>query len=237
VYLLYIDESDTGESEDGGRRYCVCGVYVTATSYGATTDRLTKLIASWDPPLPPDFEVKGHDLFHGQGAWRKRPAAERAAFAKALADVVAGSNLRLFVAERPSKDFTEDYRVLLTAVVTAAAKQTANTGTRTGRQLMVIFDQRPDIDPRVSDLRAVRANVIRDHAKSCRFIDHGFESDSRHAPLIQLADFVAYHLRRHSTMTRDDSLLATADDHRVVGLLDEIETTVRPKVRRLKVNA
>lgn len=234
MYLLYVDESDTGENEAGDRRYCVCGLCVTASSYGATTDRLAKLVAKWTPALPADFEIKGHDLFHGEGVWSRRSVPERVAFARAVAEVVAASSLRLFVAEKTSANFTDDYRLLLSEVVTAAAKETASRGTRSGKQLMVIFDQRPDIDPRVSELRIARSNVIRDHAKSCRFIDHGFEADSRHAPLIQLADFVAYHLRRQATTARTDSLLGAADDQRVIELLDEIAEVVRPKVRRLR---
>ena len=67
MYLLYVDESDTSSDETARLLYCVCGLRCIDTSYGATVERLTKLIARWEPALPANFEIKGSDLYHGRG--------------------------------------------------------------------------------------------------------------------------------------------------------------------------
>ncbi len=204
MYLLYVDESDTTGRENVAQRvYCVCGLRVVDSSYGPTTKRLAKVIKSWEPALPDDFELKGYELFRGTGCWEGREPDERAAFAQEIAQALADSTIKLFVAMKPSEDFGDDYRTLLGRVIAQAAKETEKKGSRTGKQMMLVFDQRPDFNVRESTaLRDMRSDVISKHRASL-FIDHGYEADSRHALLIQAADFVAFHLpsARRSTAT------------------------------------
>ena len=47
---------------------------------------------------------------------------------------------------KPSEDFTGDYRTLLDKVIRRASTDVAREGGRTGRQLLLVFDQRPDLD-------------------------------------------------------------------------------------------
>jgi hypothetical protein len=236
MYLLYVDESATTDDPDPARlMYCVCGLRVIDTSYGATVERLAKVIDNWEPKLPMTFEIKGSDLFHGEGAWRGRAVDERARFARAITDVLSKSNIRLYISTKESTDFTADYKELLTKVVTKAAGMTAKTGTRTSKQMLLVFDQRPDFDPRYSEeLRHTRDEVIAIHKRSCRFIDYGYEADSQHAPLIQAADFVAYHLRKRAIIQREDTLFAQRANDLVIGLLDEIAETLKPKLTSLR---
>ena len=162
MYLLYVDESDTTGGEKAAKRVsCVCGLRVVDSSYGQTTRRLAKVIESWNPALPDDFELKGYELFHGEGSWAGREADERVAFAHAVAEALAGSTIKLFVAMKASADFGDDYRTLLGRVIAQAAKETERKGSKTGRQMMLVFDQRPDFNVRDSTaLRDMRAEVI-----------------------------------------------------------------------------
>jgi hypothetical protein len=235
MYLLYVDESDTGAGEKVAQRiYCVCGLRVVDSSYGQTVTRLAKTIQSWRPALPDDFELKGYELFRGNGCWEGREPGERAAFAQAVADALAESTIKLFVAMKPSEDFGDDYRTLLGRVIAQAAKETEKKGSRTGRQMMLVFDQRPDFNVRESTaLRNMRSEVISKHRASL-FIDHGYEADSRHAPLIQAADFVAFHLRKRETLHRDDSLLGSKADGRLIDALDRLHDTLAPKTIFIK---
>jgi hypothetical protein len=237
MYLLYVDESDTSSDEDARLVYCVCGLRCIDTSYGATVERLTKLIAKWEPKLPANFEIKGSDLYHGEGAWRGRSTDDRSSFARALTQVLRDSNIKLFIGMKDSENFTEDYKLLLARVMTRAAGVVAKTGTKTSKQMMLVFDHRPDFNPRYSEaLRAARDEVIARHKAACRFIDFGYEADSRHAPLVQAADFVAYHLRRREIIEREDTLLTTRANDLVIQLLDEIAETLDKKIVRVKVS-
>jgi hypothetical protein len=236
VYLLYVDESDTTDDEPAASRYyCVCGISVVARSYGATTDRINALVAKWEPQLPADFEIKGIDLFQRDGFWKGRDPDERIAFARALTAVLSQSKVRIYVALKESAHFTDDYRKLLGEIIARAAKDTAMKGSPTSKQMLLVFDQRPDFNVRESDeLRAARAEVVSRYDKACRFIDHGYEADSKYAPLIQAADFVAYHMRRRETLSRDTTLFGDPDDVRLIALLDEIAATLRPKMKLWK---
>jgi Protein of unknown function (DUF3800) len=235
MYLLYVDESDTtGGERAESRIYCVCGLRVVDSSYGQTTKRLTKVIESWKPSLPSDLELKGYELFRGTGCWAGREPKERAAFAQAVAEALAQSTIKLFVAMKASEDFGDDYRTLLGHVIAQAAKDTDKKGSKTGRQMMLVFDQRPDFNVRSSTaLHDMRAEVISKHGASL-FIDHGYEADSRHAPLIQAADFVAFHLRKRETLRRDDSLLGSKADGRLIEALDRLHETLAPKAIFIK---
>jgi hypothetical protein len=125
---------------------------------------------------------------------------------------------------------------LLGKVIARAADVVAKTGTKTSEQMMLVFDQRPDFDPRYSDeLRVARDQVIATHKTSCRFIDFGYEADSQHAPLIQAADFVAYHLRKGEIIAREDTLLRSRANDLLIELLDEIAEKLQKKIVRVKV--
>jgi hypothetical protein len=138
---------------------------------------------------------------------------------------------------KASEDFTEDYKVLLGKVITRAAGVVAKTGTKTSKQMMLVFDQRPDFNPRYSDaLRAAREEVITKHKTSCRFIDFGYEADSQHAPLVQAADFVAYHLRKREIIEREDTLLARRANDLLIDLLDEIAERLEKRIVRIRVD-
>lgn len=235
MYLLYVDESDTTVGdEDAKRVYCVCGLRVVDSSYAATTKRLAKAIKSWNPRLPENFELKGYELFHGEGCWKGRKADERVAFANAVAEALADSSIKLYVSMKPSEHFGDDYRTLLGRIIERAAKETGKKGSKTGRQMMLVFDQRPDFNVQESKaLRDMRAEAISNHGPSM-FIDHGYEADSRHAPLIQAADFVAFHYRKRETLHREDSLVGSKDDDRLIAALDGLCATLKPKTVLVK---
>jgi hypothetical protein len=100
--------------------------------------------------------------------------------------------------------------------------------------MMLVFDQGPDFNVRDSNaLRHMRAEVIATHRASL-FIDHGYEADSRHAPLILAADFVAFHLRKRETLHREDSLLGAKADSRLIDALDRLHDTLAPKTIVIK---
>jgi Protein of unknown function (DUF3800) len=237
LYLLYLDESDTTSEEPdavAARFCCLCGVRVVDSSYGKATKAVEKFLKNWPQAGRSTFEVKGRELFQGEGAWRGVKPSERVRFCKEFAALIASLNVKLIAATKPSVDFTKDYQLLLDQVIERVAKETAKTGSRTGRQLLVIFDRRPDFNVSSSEtLRAARQNVVSRHKSACPFIDHGYEADSLHAPFIQVADFVAYFLRKQQTIVRESTLLTAAADARVVAAVDEIVSMLRPKVTML----
>lgn len=237
VYFLYVDESDTTTDEPAPSRwYCVTGVRVVARSYGPITDKLQRLVRRWHPPLPDTFELKGIDLFQGQGPWAKRDPAQRVEFAKAAATIIGEASVRVYVAMKPSEDFTGDYRTLLDRVIRRAASDVAKEGGRTGKQLLLIFDQRPDLDVSASQMmRQIRNDVVNQLTTSCRFIDHGYEANSRYAPLVQVADFAAYFLRKQKVMVREATLLAEAENELVVTAVDEIVGLMQKRMKRVPV--
>lgn len=235
MYLLYVDESDTGsEASNTVREYWVTGVRVVDSSYRKTVLGLAQHTA----PLTDrkgGFEVKGADLFNGTGAWKGRLPKERAEFALTYAKTLGRLNLKIYAVRKSSEDFTKDYLMLLGKLLAAVGKDTASKGSKTGRQLLTVFDRRTDVSVISSDhMRAVRSRLLHDLGATCAMIDFGYETDSRNAPLIQAADFSAYFLRKASVVPRNSTLFQEAESSLALDTIDGICAALKPKLQLVK---
>jgi hypothetical protein len=235
MYLLYLDESDTGlEEPNVARFYCLVGVRVVDSSYRTATTRIQRLVSQLIPAPPPRFEIKGADLYHGTGHWRGRAPADRVTFSTEFANLLGSLNIKIYAAFKPSENFTDDYLALLEHVLGAVAADVAHRGSASGRQLLSVFDRRTDITlPGSEALRDLRSELVRRHAAACPFVDHGYETDSKDSLLTQAADFCAYFLRKQRTVIREPDLFGDAENALAIAAIDEICRLIEPKTRVL----
>lgn len=235
MYLLYLDESDTTidkkADEITPRWYCVSGMLIVGSSYG-------KIQRSWESfvkkyKLPENFEIKGEELYQGTGYWKNEPPHKRIGFCKEVCKFIKSSNIKIYSALEVVKNnkHAKSYKELLNNILTRVAKYIASTRTR-GRQFILIFDQREDIRNEILEkIRLTRKEIIKEHKKSCTFIDYGFEGDSRLCFGIQIADFVSYFLRRQQIAQRKNSLFKQADNKLSISVVDDIVEGVKDKCK------
>lgn len=236
MYLLYTDESDTTENRKTltHRWLCIAGLLLVDSKYRTTRARFEKLLK--DHNLPDNFEIKGSDLYNGTGHWKNAEPSKRVAFCKDVCKFIMESNFKIYSALGviQNNDHITSYKELLNEVLDRTASHTSLHGPRTGRQLILIFDQRPDMESQIHEqIKLSRREIVRKFDSSCSFIDYGFDGDSKLCWGIQIADFVAYFLRKKQTFQRENTLFDTADKplsiEAVGELLKSIEKNCKTK--------
>ncbi len=229
--ILYIDESgNTGVKDDKIQKIeCLCGVQISDTKYRKCCSEIRSFLADWG--LPVDFEIKGYDLFHGEGYWKDKESAERIKFCKELSKFIGKSGilgLNLVVTTKSGKK--DPYMFCLKKIINKAAKTVSKRGS-SNKQLLVILDRRRDISASiVKTCIEQRKELFKKYKKSCVFIDSGFESDSENCLLLQIADFVAYFFRKQQGLKRIKTLFQNADRSDRIRTIDEIVDGFKNKI-------
>lgn len=230
MYILYIDESgNTGTKDDLTQKIeCLCGVLISDTRYRKWSVVLQEFLSS--KKLPDDFEIKGYDLFHGDGYWVDKTVDERVTFCKELSELLGKCGVNFYIKVSNKTGSEDPYIICLEAIISKVAKKVSTCGT-TNRQLLLIFDQRKDISSSIlKSCVEQKEKLIEKYKKSCTFIDSGFESDSFDCIFLQIADFVAYFYRRQKSLIRNNTLFKKADKQITIDAIDEIVSNVDNKI-------
>jgi hypothetical protein len=230
MYILYIDESgNTGAKDDLTQRLeCLCGVLISDVRYRKWSAILEDFLHS--KKFPDDFEIKGYDLFHGEGYWINKTVEERVVFCKELSKQLARCGLSFYIKISKKTGNQDPYIMCLENIINKVAQKVSRCG-KTNRQLLLIFDQRKDISSIIiKSCVEQKKKLIEKYKKSCTFIDSGFESNSLDCIFLQIADFVAYFYRRQKSLTRNNNLFQRADKHITIKTIDEIVENVKSKI-------
>lgn len=233
MYLLYIDESDTTDTGKVTvpRWYCISGLRVLDRSYRPIQERFEKILK--DNKLPQDFEIKGDELYNGTGFWKGIKPEKRIDFCKQISHFINNSNFIVYSALEivEKNNHVKSYKNLLSAVIGMVASYISRAP-KTSRQFILIFDQRPDIEEKIRDqIKNDRKEIIKKYKKSCSFIDYGFDGDSKLCWGIQIADFVAYFLRKQQIFQRNDNLFDKADNFLSIEVVDDLLKSITKKCK------
>jgi hypothetical protein len=233
MYLLYIDESDTTDTGKitSPRWYCISGLRVLARSHRPIQERFERILK--DNKLPENFEIKGNGLYNGTGFWKDVKPEKRIDFCKHICQFINNSNLIIYSASEVVRknDHVKSYKNLLSTVMEMVASYVSKAP-KTSRQFILIFDQRPDIEEKIRDqIKSDRKEIIKKYKRSCSFIDYGFDGDSKLCWGIQIADFVAYFLRKQQTFQRSDNLFGKADNFLSMEVVDSLLKSINKKCK------
>ncbi|MGR3311252.1 MAG: DUF3800 domain-containing protein [Candidatus Brocadiales bacterium] len=234
MYLLYVDESDTTDKDVSDltpRWYCISGMRIVSSSYGKTQRVFESFIGN--KRLTNNFELKGEELYQGTGFWKGKEVPQRVDFCNRVCKFINDSNFKIYSTLGIVKDNNsiDSYKILLNDALSRVAKDVSGANLR-GRQFILIFDQRKDIDYKIREqIKLNRTEIIKKYKKSCVFIDYGFEGDSKLCFGIQIADFTSYFLRKQQTIQRKDNLFRKAAHSLSIKAVDDIIESIKERCR------
>jgi hypothetical protein len=224
--IFYIDESFDKNV------YVLCGVVVTAKSYGKITrdfNKLLKKICNLDE----DKEFKGEWLFNGRKYFEELSLNERSEIAINISKFFVESTLSKFIVGfiKDYEDNEKAYLNILECLISEAAKIASKSG-RTAKQLLVIFDELGrNIEKKIYlKLSDNKKEIIKKYKKSCTFFDYGYSGLSCNSRMLQIADFIAYFLRNYISTPFGDSLFESRADIRKVEMLKTFKEIIDKKL-------
>jgi hypothetical protein len=234
MYLLYIDESDTTDSKNEltPRWYCIAGTRIVDSSYRPSLEKWENLLRENNMPL--GFELKGEELYQGTGFWKKHSPKERVEFSNFVCGFINSVNIKIYACLEVvvNSRHIDSYKNLLSKILNLVPKDISSNAPKSARQLILVFDQRLDIGFKIrQQIRDCRTNIIKNFNKSCAFIDYGFDSDSKLCWGIQIADFVAYLLRKQQTFQRENNLFNKSDNSLSFETVDNLISSIKDKCR------
>lgn len=211
--FCYLDESGTGDEP-----YAVMvGVVVDAQRMRPTKADWAELLATLSEVVgKPVLEIHTRDFYAGNGPWRGIDGPQRAQVIEEVFEWLSERKHRIvysavdkaaffstFPADPRQADVKTLWRFLALHVVLAVQKQFQKEPKNKGNTLFV-FDNEEREEMRFTDLvREPPAwtdtyyGRARKQDRLDQVIDVPYFADSRDVGLLQLADFVAYFLRRH----------------------------------------
>lgn len=219
--FCYVDESRTGDEP-----YAVMvGIVVDAM-------RMRPTKADWDGLLKHLGRIVGRsieeihtrDFYAGNGPWREINGSQRAVIIGSVMDWI-GNRKHLFVYSAVNKDkflseFIKDnrhgdiktiWRFLGMHLVLAIQKYHQRSKNNKGNTIL-IFDNEEREQNHFTDLILNPPDWTETYYKRTRkqdeidqIIDIPYFADSKHVPLLQVADFVAYFLRRYAELVGGDT--------------------------------
>jgi hypothetical protein len=225
--VVYIDESYDK------RNFLICGVMIVAMKYGKFNREFNQILKQ-ECGLDEDDELKGDELFNGRGSFGNLSLDERAELVLKIGKFLGKSNITKFIVSYKSNysNKRDIYLQLLDVVVSKAAKITSKAG-RTGRQLMIIFDEVSEekLDKKIYEkLADKKKKIIKKYKKSCSFFDYGYSGISKNSRMLQVADFVAYFIRNQISTPEESNLFGKAADERKITLLKEFKNCISSKL-------
>jgi hypothetical protein len=198
VHLLYLDDSES-PANDGRHVLVLAGFSVFERQTYWLEQHVDAIAARFDSSGPHEIELHGSPMYGGRGVWRRFPrAARHRAMLDVLRAVVAHRSTALFGAAVDLRACDEDPRCLAFEHVSYAfdrmLSQRHNRGD-TQRGLM-IFDKHKSeerIQRLARDFKQLghRWGVLRNMAEVPAFLD------SKASRLLQVADLIAYAVKRH----------------------------------------
>ncbi len=224
--VFYVDESYDKNV------YALCGVVVTAKSYGKITkdfNKFLKKICNIDE----DKELKGEWLFNGKKYFKDLTLNERSEIVIKICSFLANSTLSKFIVGyvQDYKDKVNTYLTILEYLISEVAKIVSKSG-RTAKQLLVIFDEleKPTEMKIYSKLSDKKKEIIKKYKKSCTFFDYGYSGISDNSRMLQIADFIAYFLRNYISTPFENNLFSKEADKRKVQMLKNFKEILDKKL-------
>lgn len=161
---------------------------------------------------------------------------ERANIALEVANFLRESTLTKFIVAHKyfdGKDENQAYLDLVNSVIGFYAKLVSGKP-KTSRQLLLVFDERQDINKKVYKLCAEKKEeIINKYQRSCAFIDNGYEGISKYSRLLQVADFVGYFIRNEKVTPKEDTLFESKADDRKIKIMEKIKGSLSKKLKIL----
>lgn len=224
--VFYIDESYDKNV------YVLCGVVVTAKSYGKITGDFNKFLKK-TCNLDEDKELKGEWLFNGKKYFENLTLDERSEIVIKIGKFLVDSTLSKFIVGymQDYKDKEKTYLTILEYLISEAAKIVSKSG-RTAKQLLVIFDElEKTTEKRIYiKLSDNKKEIIKKYKKSCIFFDYGYSGMSCNSRMLQIADFIAYFLRNYISTPFKSNLFDTGADKRKVEMLKNLKGFINRKL-------
>jgi len=226
--IFYIDESYDKKV------YSLCGVIVTAKSYGKINRDFNKFLKK-TCNLNEDDELKGDWLFNGRFNFKGLSLDERSEKIIKVAHFLAASTITKFIYTYICDyiDKVEAHLKLLELLISEAARITSKIkSSSTTKQLLAIFDQ---IDGTTEqniylELASRKKEIIKKYDKSCAFIDYGYSGISKYSRFLQIADFVAYFLRNYISTPFESNLFIKEADERKIQMLKNFKRIISKKL-------
>lgn len=232
MYFLYLDESIDRENN-----------LITLGSVILPSSKYRKFNESFNSFLLDEFEIreeveiKGDYIWNGRDFFKNKKMNERATIALEIAKFLKKSTLTKFVVAHKyfnGGDESQTYLDLIDAMIGFSAKLVSKKP-KTSRQLLLVFDERRDINKRVYELCAQkRKQIIEKYKSSCSFIDNGYEGISRYSRLLQIADFVGYFIRSEKVTPKRNSLFEKKADDRKIKAMEQIRGCLGKRLLVLK---
>jgi len=224
--IFYIDESYDKKV------YVLCGIVVTAKSYGKITREFNKFLKKICN-LNENQELKGEWLFNGKEHFKNLSLNKRSEIAINISKFIVDSTLSKFVVGymQDYKDEEKTYLTILEYLISEAAKIVSKSG-RTAKQLLVIFDElgkttEKNIHIKLSENKK---EIIQKYKKSCTFFDYGYSGISCNSRMLQIADFIAYFLRNYISTPFEYNLFDEKADNRKVKMLKNLKEILNKKL-------
>lgn len=224
--VFYIDESYDRKV------YVLCGIVVTAKSYGKITREFNKFLNKICD-LNEDEELKGEWLFNGKKYFKNLSLNKRSEIVINISKFLIDSTLSKFIVGyiRDYIDKEKTYLTILEYLISEVAKITSKSG-RTAKQLLVIFDElgkktEEKIYIKLSD---DKKEIIKKYKKSCIFFDYGYSGISSNSRMLQIADFIAYFLRNYISTPFENNIFDTKADNRKVKMLKNLKEILDKKL-------
>lgn len=225
--ILYVDESYSSKS------YVVCGFLINDINYRKLNESFNRFLKN-ELGLQEDEELKGDELFNARNHWHDHTMQQRAELMTSIVQYLAATKGTSFLLADRSPDNTktheEDYLALLDAIIKKSASIVAKLG-KTNRQLLLVFDERHDINKTIHERVASRKHdIVKNLGKSCAVIDNGYEGISKYSRMLQIADFVAYSYHNCCCLNECSTLFEQKTDERKLTMFKGFfETTLKAK--------
>ena len=234
--MVYIDESENSSTEHEWtpRVFGLTGLVITARYVASFVDTFSRL--KEDSDVPQEKEVKGYDIF-GERDWAGLDVPGRARFCEELSKAIVAKNslAKGFFVFKDSELQKDDYLACLRQIIDHSKDFVRRHGGRTGKQLLVVFDEKREFQGRINQLILESGSNSSSGRGACRVIDQGFPGKSNLSPMLQMADFCGYVMRLSKTLQRESDLFSKGKDRRLIGLVDSLVRILHKKIQEVSL--
>lgn len=255
MFICYADESgQTGKVADSAHPFFVmAGVLINTYSMNKTRSDLAQIVATVKKHTAVPFtELKGFDLYNGSGKWKGVDGNLRHEIYEIVLDwfaqrghkvVLSAVNAAEFFKLHAANDsFAKELESPYTTGVfhLALMLQKANQGIEKNKgQTLLICDQQNQFEAKASHMIAeppAWSDYYYGHTKGERLsmiVDTAYFVRSHHASFIQIADLVAFAVRRHIEISEGDKERFSGEAARIQKWYSLIEPLLISKACRL----
>jgi Protein of unknown function (DUF3800) len=259
VFLFYGDESGYTGVRGGAAQpvLVVAGVLVNTHGASKTRREYRELLAELGELAHRDLsELKGQELFRGTGTWNGVGHGQRAAARARILEWLAERGHKV-VASGLTYDRLDEARQMcpglaaltpraIVTLHTALSIQRAKHSTRLNEQrknaTLLFYDEQPQANDQTTVASAIATppdwalEFVGDrHAggELTAIVDTAYFVDSEQAPMIQIADFVAYMIQRKAALDEGAQSTFNGEPDVVNGIFDRLQPLLLDRSHRL----